>query len=354
MSATQSPAIRSAAADRGALAMEAIGLGKDFKLGRGAVVHAVRDVSFGLYKGSVVALVGESGSGKSTAAKLLAGQERPTAGTITIGGQPIAVRSGSAFRRYKREVQYVFQDPFASLNPVHTVGYHLARPIRLHQGHGVDVPATVMALLEQVRLTPAEQYVGKYPHELSGGQRQRVAFARALAAQPSVLLADEPVSMLDVSIRLEIMNLLDALKRDRNLALLYITHDLATARHFSARVMVMYRGEIVEQGPADEVILNPAHPYTQLLESAVPRAAADRAQVAAQRRERLRERKAASAALATEQREATAGTGCQFRARCPHAMEICATRPPDFEVKTGHIARCWLHDRAPVTKPVGR
>ena len=121
MSATQSPAIRSAAADRGELAMEAIGLGKDFKLGRGAVVHAVRDVSFGLYKGSVVALVGESGSGKSTAAKLLAGQERPTAGTITLGGRPIAVRSGTAFRHYKREVQYVFQDPFASLNPVHTV-----------------------------------------------------------------------------------------------------------------------------------------------------------------------------------------------------------------------------------------
>ena len=336
MSATQSPAIRSAAADRGALAMEAIGLGKDFKLGRGAVVHAVRDVSFGLYKGSVVALVGESGSGKSTAAKLLAGQERPTAGTITIGGQPIAVRSGNAFRRYKREVQYVFQDPFASLNPVHTVGYHLARPVRLHQGRGVDVDATVTALLEQVRLTPAAQFTGKYPHELSGGQRQRVAFARALAAQPSVLLADEPVSMLDVSIRLEMLNLLDDLRTRLSIALLYITHDIASARYFADEVLVMYAGQVVERGPAEELTQRPAHPYTQLLVASAPDPD-DLGSIL----------KAGSNAAARTTGGGPAATGCPFSTRCPLAEDKCRVDNPVLVAITpARAAACWRLDVA--------
>ncbi len=185
----------------------------------------------------------------------------------------------------------------------------------------------------------------KHPHELSGGQRQRVAIARALAAGPAVLLADEPVSMLDVSIRLEILNLLDRLKRDRNLALLYVTHDLATARHFSSDIMVMYRGEIVERGPADEVILRPAHPYTQLLASAAPDPAASREKLAAARRARQAARTTRPGRVA-ERREAALGTGCRFRARCPHAMDVCATRPPDATVGPGHRALCWLHDAA--------
>ena len=174
-------------------------------------------------------------------------------------------------------MQLIFQDPFASLNPMHTVRHHLARPLLLRAGQpgqdhprGPDLDAAVHDLLRSVNLTPPEEVAAKHPHELSGGQRQRVAIARALATDPDVLLADEPVSMLDVSIRLEILNLLDRLKRDRNLALLYVTHDLATARHFSSEIMVMYRGEIVEHGPADEVILRPAHPYTQILASAAP------------------------------------------------------------------------------------
>ena len=155
--------MQSVAAERGPLALEAVGLSKDFRLGRGKVLHAVKDVSLGLYKGGVVALVGESGSGKSTVARMLAGQERPTSGTINLSGQPVDLRGRRAFRRYKSEVQYVFQDPFSSLNPVHNVGYHLARPVRLHQGRSVDVEREVMALLEQVRLTPAAAVRAEVP-----------------------------------------------------------------------------------------------------------------------------------------------------------------------------------------------
>jgi peptide/nickel transport system ATP-binding protein len=265
-----STGLRSAAAGRGPLAMEAVGLCKDFRLGRGVTLHAVKNASLSLYQGAVVALVGESGSGKSTVARLLAGQERLTAGTITLDGQPVSIGNRRAFRQYKSSVQLVFQDPFASLNPVHTVRHHLQRPVRLHQGAGVDVSQQVAELMEQVRLTPAEQYLVKYPHELSGGQRQRVSFARALAARPKVLLADEPVSMLDVSIRLEMLNLLDDLRRRLALALLYITHDIASARYFADEVLVMYAGEIVERGPAEDVTQHPAHPYTQLLIASAP------------------------------------------------------------------------------------
>ncbi|MGH3157478.1 MAG: ABC transporter ATP-binding protein, partial [Streptosporangiaceae bacterium] len=264
--------VTSAAAGPGAPAMEAVSISKNFALGRGQTLHAVRDVSLSLYNGTVVALVGESGSGKSTVARLLAGQETLSSGSIRLRGQPVNLSSRRAFRRHKSAVQLVFQDPFASLNPVHTVRYHLQRPVRLHQGrHSKDaVGLEVAALLDQVRLLPAGQFLGKYPHELSGGQRQRVSFARALAAQPSVLLADEPVSMLDVSIRLEMLNLLNDLRRRFQLALLYITHDIASARYFADEILVMYAGQIVERGPAEELTQRPAHPYTQLLIASAP------------------------------------------------------------------------------------
>jgi peptide/nickel transport system ATP-binding protein len=211
-----------------------------------------------------------------------------------------------------------------------------------------------------VNLTPAAEVARRHPHELSGGQRQRVAIARALASSPDVLLADEPVSMLDVSIRLEILGLLDRLKRERNLALLYVTHDLATARHFSSRIMVMYRGEIIERGPADEVILRPSHPYTQLLASAAPDPSVPRSQLAAARRAREAARATAreaaravagasapggrSLSTEAERRELVLGDdGCRFR--CPHAMEKCMDRPPDALAGADHRALCWL--RAP-------
>jgi len=244
----------------------------------------------------------------------------------------------------------IFQDPFASLNPMHTVRHHLARPLlRLHPGGGrSQLDASIAGLLESVNLTPAAEVARKHPHELSGGQRQRVAIARALASNPDVLLADEPVSMLDVSIRLEILNLLDRLKRERNLALLYVTHDLATARHFSSQIMVMYRGEIVERGPADEVILRPTHPYTQLLASAAPEPGVPREQLAAARRAREAARASAALAASTvgtaaERRELLVDEGCRFRLRCPHAMDTCVSRPPDVLVGADHHALCWLY-----------
>ena len=235
----------------------------------GRTLKAVNDVSFTVESGKTVALVGQSGSGKSTIAKLLMQLERPTSGSIMLDGVPVQ-RRGAGLRQYRRDVQMVFQDPFASLNPFHTVGHHLARPLKLHGKAKTpeEVEAGVADLLARVSLDPEAAH--KHPHEMSGGQRQRVAIARALAPEPKILVADEPVSMLDVSIRLGVLNLLADLQREKNLGVLYITHDLATARHFSDEIMVMYQGEIVEAGPSDDVILNPQHPYTQLLAEAAP------------------------------------------------------------------------------------
>jgi len=232
---------------------------------------AVDDVSFTLESGKTIALVGQSGSGKSTIAKLILQIEKPTSGKILMDDKPIE-RHGHGLKQYRKSVQMVFQDPFASLNPYHSVEHHLDRPISLHfpnlakeQRH-----ERVLQMLEKVRLTPAEDFAARHPHELSGGQRQRVAIARALAPEPKILIADEPVSMLDVSIRLGVLNLLANLQREDNLGVLYITHDLATARHFSDEIMVMYKGKIIEHGPADDVILHPQQEYTQLLANAAP------------------------------------------------------------------------------------
>src|SRR3984957_13776301 len=310
----------------------------------GAPLRAVDGLSMTLREGQTLALVGESGSGKSTVVRALSWLLRPAAGQILIDDERVG-RRGSTLRAYRRRVQPIFQDPYASLNPMHDIRHHLARPIRLSSDNlgsrldGAGLDRAVGDLLRSVNLPPPEEIARKHPHELSGGQRQRVAIARALGTGPDVLLADEPVSMLDVSIRLEILNLLDTLKRERDLAMLYVTHDLATARHFSTEIMVMYRGEIVERGPSDEGILSPAHPYTQLLAAAAPNPTAPRAEQAAARRIR----QTARAAQAAERRETTLEQGCRFRARCPHAMEVCQTRPPDLQVASGHLARCWLY-----------
>ncbi|UPL11612.1 ABC transporter ATP-binding protein [Microbacterium sufflavum] len=254
--------------------LEARNLVKDFTLRSGfrtSVLHAVKDVSFTLEAGRTVALVGESGSGKSTIARMLMKLETPTSGSILLDGRETGTR-GRGLERYRSDVQMVFQDPFASLNPFHTIVHHLERPIRLHHPKlsGTAVRARAIELLERVRLTPGESFAERRPHELSGGQRQRVAIARALAPGARFIVADEPVSMLDVSIRLGVLNLLAELQREENLGVLYITHDLATARHFSDEIMVLYKGDVVERGPADQVILHPQHDYTRTLLGAAP------------------------------------------------------------------------------------
>ncbi|MFC7880107.1 ABC transporter ATP-binding protein [Isoptericola sp. NPDC057391] len=253
--------------------LEVRNLVKEFKVRSGmrsGTLRAVNDVSFTLEPGKTIALVGESGSGKSTVAKMISQLETPTTGEILLDGQPIG-RRGRALSSYRHQVQMVFQDPFASLNPYHTVAHHLERPLKLHGvASGDALEPAVHDLLERVNLTPPELYAVKRPHEMSGGQRQRVAIARALAPGARFLVADEPVSMLDVSIRLGVLNLLARLQREENLGVLYITHDLATARHFSDEIIVMYRGDIVERGPSDDVILDPQHDYTKTLLAAAP------------------------------------------------------------------------------------
>jgi peptide/nickel transport system ATP-binding protein len=319
--------------------LEVRGLTVDYRQRGAAHLRAVDNLSMSLRAGQTLALVGESGSGKSTVVRALAHFVRPTSGEILLNGAP--TRYGRNNAEYRQRLQIVFQDPFASLNPMHTVEHHLRRPLAVHGGpkRGPAMREAVHELLASVNLVPAADFAAKRPHELSGGQRQRVAIARALATNPDVLLADEPVSMLDVSIRLEILNLLDRLKRERDLALLYVTHDLATARHFAAEIMVMYRGQVVESGPSDAVILAPAHPYTQLLASAAPDRTRSRADVVAARAARL-----ALPRRTAELREGAFDDGCRFRTRCPHAMDICASRPPEIEIGSAQVARCWLHD----------
>lgn len=230
---------------------------------------ALDDVSFTLQSGQTIGLVGQSGSGKSTIAKILTQLETPTSGEVLLDGTPIP-RRGKGLRTYRQQLRMVFQDPFASLNPYHSIRYHLERPLRLDDVVPKDeTDAEVRRLLERVRLNP-DAVIDRRPHELSGGQRQRIAIARALASRPAILVADEPVSMLDVSIRLGVLNLLADLQREEGLGVLYITHDLATARHFSDEIIVLNQGRIVEHGTADDVILRPQDPYTQELRAASP------------------------------------------------------------------------------------
>ncbi len=249
--------------------LEFDGVTKLYRVRGAGEIRALDDVSFTLESGQTVGLVGQSGSGKSTIAKILTQLETPTSGGVRLDGAPIP-RHGAGLRAYRQQLRMIFQDPFASLNPYHSIRHHVERPLRLDAVVPKDqLDAEVRRLLERVRLD-ADAVIERRPHELSGGQRQRVAIARALASRPKLLVADEPVSMLDVSLRLGVLNLLADLQREEGLGVLYITHDLATARHFSDEILVLNQGRIVERGPADDVILRPQDPYTQELRAASP------------------------------------------------------------------------------------
>jgi peptide/nickel transport system ATP-binding protein len=323
--------------------LEVRSLTKRFPLGtavRRSHVHAVDDVSFELRPGTITALVGESGSGKSTVARLLAHLYEPTAGQVLFEGDDVShVRKRRDVLRYRSQVQMIFQDPFGSLNPVKTVRHHVERPLRIHRVvPSNQVEQRVHELLRTVGLVPPEDVAAKYPHELSGGQRQRVAIARALAVEPKVVLADEPISMLDVSIRIGILNLMMRLKEERGIAFLYVTHDLASARYVADDILVMYAGQIVEHGPIEEVLAEPLHPYTRLLLTAVP----DPATKTDAPRIELKRGTASSAV--------DPAAGCRFRERCPIAIDVCSQVTPELvEAKPHHAARCHVTAPAPAT-----
>jgi peptide/nickel transport system ATP-binding protein len=306
--------------------------------GHAPQVHAVDDVSLALRPGRVTALVGESGSGKSTVARMLARLTPPTSGTILFHGEDVLQhRRRAEVLAYRSEVQMIFQDPFGSLNPVKRVEHPIAQALKLH--HIVprgNVHERVCSLLESVGLVPAEEIAAKFPHQLSGGQRQRVNIARALAVEPSVLLADEPISMLDVSIRIGVLNLMLQLKRRRNIAFLYITHDIASARYVADEIYVMYAGQVVERAATEALLRDPLHPYTQLLLSAVPNP--ERGLTAW-----LRVSSRGEVHTVIDPPDA-----CRFVARCPVATSLspCVT-PSLVEVQPDHWVRCHLYPGQP-------
>jgi peptide/nickel transport system ATP-binding protein len=307
-------------------------LTRHFKIGNALsrrTLHAVDDVTFSIGEREIVALVGESGSGKSTIARLLARIYAPTAGTISFDGQNVArMRSRRDQLKYASEVPMVFQDPFASINPVFRVSHGVLRSLKLHRP-GLSAKERRLEaerVFDIVGLKP--DMLERFPYELSGGQRQRVGFAQALAMKPKLILADEPVSMLDVSIRIGLLNLMAKLRDEEGVSVLYITHDIASARYVADRLIVMYAGQIAEQGPIEDVLSSPKHPYTQLLLSAVPDPKAPLAEVTDR---------------GEPPRVIDPVPGCRFRWRCPLAIDTCQTVTPVLsDLLPGHEVACHV------------
>jgi oligopeptide/dipeptide ABC transporter ATP-binding protein len=314
--------------------LQVSGLAKHFRLGRGRVLRAVDGVSLEIGEGEVVGLVGESGCGKSTFGRAIAGLHDKTAGEVRYRGEPLPARyRADDFRRWARKIQMVFQDPYSSLDPRMTVREIVAEGPRIHgtwpKGEVQDRAA---AWLERVGLS--RDQLSRYPHEFSGGQRQRLGIARALALEPELVICDEPISALDVSVQAQVVNLLADLKATMGLTLLFIAHDLSMVRYVSDRMAVMYLGQVVELGRADDVYFRPKHPYTQSLIAANPEADPE-----------TERRRPAAAPRGEVPSPVNLPAGCRFAGRCPFAMEACRAREPALrEVEPGRFVACFLFD----------
>ncbi len=326
----------------GAPVLQVSNLVKEFPLRSGVLrrvngsVRAVDDVSLSIQPGTTLGLVGESGSGKSTLARVVLRLIDPTAGSIIVSGKDITSLRGPSLRRHRESMQMVFQDPYSSLDPKQSIADIVGEPLAIHTSMSrAERDQRVMELLAQVGL--GSQVLSRQPHEFSGGQRQRIAIARALALEPRLLVCDEPVSALDVSTQSQVINLLTELQDQLGVAFLFIAHDLSVVRHISDRIAVMYLGQIVEEGDADEVYDRPTHPYTAALLSSIPIPDPTR------QRERTR------ILLQGEVEEATVdGQGCRFRSRCPFAMEVCGqVEPEPYRTPAGITVRCHLHTSGP-------
>ena len=294
-----------------------------------STIRATDDVSFSLYKGEVFVLAGESGSGKSTIAKLILKSIEADSGKIIFEGQEIE-NDQKSLEKIRMNCQMIHQDPYDSINPRMKIFDIIAEPLEIHKiGDSNARKQRVLEVLREVKLEPAEEIIKKYPHMLSGGQRQRVVLARALSINPKVILADEPVSMLDVSIRAEMLELMGELQKKYGISFIYITHDLATARYFGQRIGILYLGKIVEMGKIDEVLLNPKHPYTQALIDAISEPDPDNLN----KEKKIR---------INEPSEISTYEGCRFRPRCPYAIDKCDTEP-NLEAKNGdHSFACYV------------
>jgi peptide/nickel transport system ATP-binding protein len=296
--------------------------------GRAGFVRAVDGVSFELRRGEAIAVVGESGCGKSTLARTVLGLYRPTKGQVLFEGRPL----DGDLRWYRRQIGYVQQDPYGALPPFMDVHRILMEPLVINDFQG-DRERRIREVLEEVKLTPVEDFLYKFPHQLSGGQQQRLVIARAMILRPKFLVADEPVSMLDASVRVEILELLRGLQRSHNLSVIYITHDLSTVRYFAERIFVMYAGKLIEKAPVQKLLQEPRHPYTQALLAAIP----DPDPANAQTFKKIPPGEPPSLV--------NPPSGCRFHPRCPAFIAgLCDKEvPPEFEPSAGHFVECWLY-----------
>ncbi len=294
-------------------------------------IKAVNGVSFEIEKGEVFSIAGESGCGKTTTGRLVARLIEPTEGRIYFGEREITSLKGEDLRRLRRHIQIIFQNPYASLNPRMKIGDNVGHPLEIHGlAYGEERKRLVMEMLERVGLQPASKFYNAYPHELSGGQRQRVAVARAMILKPDFIVADEPISMIDVSLRARILELMIQLKEELNLTYLFITHDLAVAKYISDRIAIMYLGKIVEMGGKETIFSNPKHPYTEALLSAIP------IPDPRVKRKRVKLRGEVPSPI-------NPPPGCIFHTRCPLAMDICRREEPELvEIEDGHFVSCHL------------